>query len=272
MGEGDKRISLLERLVRHAEATARYAIFYGEGRDYYDVRGRVAHESLFNVNNGAYRCATTQQGYSPFTTWTRGLAWAMLGFGEQLEFLTTIASAELEPLGGRVAIESMMHRAAEATCDYYIDQAPTDGIPYWDTGAPGLVKLGNYLDRPSDPYNDHEPVDSATAAVAAQGLWRLGSYLKASSESSAKGERYRQAALVIAKTLFDSPYLSEDESHQGLILHAIYNRPGGWDYVPPDRKIPCGEATMWGDYHARELALLLWRDLHGAPYLRFFNI
>jgi hypothetical protein len=29
---------------------------------------------------------------------------------------------------------------------------------------------------------------------------------------------------------------------------------------------------MWGDYHARELALLLWRDLHGAPYLRFFNI
>ena len=272
MGEGDKRISLLERLVRHAEATVKYAIFYGEGRDHYDVRGRVAHESLFNVNNGAYRCATTQQGYSPFTTWTRGLAWAMLGFGEQLEFVATIPSAELDPLGGRAAIESMMRRAAEATCDYYIDQAPTDGIPYWDTGAPGLVKLGNYLDHSSDPYNEYEPVDSATAAVAAQGLWRLGSYLKASPESSVRGERYRQAALVIAKNLFDRPYLSEDGSHQGLILHAIYNRPGGWDYVPPDHKIPCGEATMWGDYHARELALLLWRDLHSAPYLRFFDI
>jgi unsaturated chondroitin disaccharide hydrolase len=42
--------------------------------------------------------------------------------------------------------------------------------------------------------------------------------------------------------------------------------------VPADRKIPCGEATMWGDYHARELALLLLRDLRGAPYLRFFSI
>jgi hypothetical protein len=27
---------------------------------------------------------------------------------------------------------------------------------------------------------------------------------------------------------------------------------------------------MWGDYHARELALLLLREAEGRPYLRFF--
>jgi len=90
MGEGDRRISLLDRLTEHARATAKYAVYYGEGRDIYDVRGRVAHESIFNTNDGNYRCPNSQQGYSPFSTWTRGLAWAMCGFAEQLEFLDTL--------------------------------------------------------------------------------------------------------------------------------------------------------------------------------------
>ena len=42
-GENDRRISLLDRLIWHAQATARYSVYYGEGRDIYDARGRVAH-------------------------------------------------------------------------------------------------------------------------------------------------------------------------------------------------------------------------------------
>src|ERR1035437_1646297 len=52
MGEGDRSVSLLDRLTEHARATARYAVYYGEGRDAYDVRGRVAHESIFHTNQG----------------------------------------------------------------------------------------------------------------------------------------------------------------------------------------------------------------------------
>ena len=267
-GESDQRIPLLERLIQHASVTAEYAVFYGEARDHYDVRGRVAHESIFNVNDGAYRCPGTQQGYSPFTTWTRGLAWIMLGFAEQLEFLATVSDNDLAPLGGRSEIEGWMLRAAEATTDYYLEQSPSDGIPYWDTGAPNLAQLGDYLNRASDPYNEYEPVDSSAAAVAAQALWRLGAYLL--SRSPEEAGRYRRAALVVAAALFDRPYLSEDPSHQGLILHSLYHRPQGWDYVPPGRKAPCGESSQWGDYHARELALLLLRQLRGEPYLTFF--
>ena len=73
------------------------------------------------------------------------------------------------------------------------------------------------------------------------------------------------------KTLIGEPYLSRDTAHQGLILHSQYHRPKGWDYVPPGRKIPFGEATMWGDYHMRELALYVQRLAENRPYITFFR-
>jgi hypothetical protein len=266
MGEGDRPISLLSRLLQHAEATARFNVYFGAGRDAYDVRGRVAHESVFNVNDGAYRCPSSQQGYSPFSTWTRGLAWILLGYAEQLEFLATVPGDAFTAVGqDRAKVLARFREVAEATADFYIASTPTDGVPYWDTGAPGLARLGDGLERPADPFNELEPVDSSAAAIAAQGLLRLGNHLGESD-----GGRYRQAGLTVARTLLADPYLSTDPGHEGLLLHSVYHRPNGWDYVPPERKVPCGESSMWGDYHARELGLLLLREAEQRPYLRFF--
>ena len=89
------------------------------------------------MNDGNFRCPSSQQGYSPFSTWTRGLAWAMCGFAEELEFLDSIGQSE-----------PAFERAARATCDFYIENTPPDGIPYWDTGAPGLAELGDWRGRP----------------------------------------------------------------------------------------------------------------------------
>ncbi|MFI6758269.1 hypothetical protein ACIBF5_03870 [Micromonospora sp. NPDC050417] len=270
MGERDERISLLGRLVEHAINTARWNVFYGEGRDGYDIPGRTAHESIFNVNDGSYRCPSTQQGYSPFSTWTRGLAWAMLGFPEQLEFLATLPDEAFAPYGGRVGVETPLLRGAIATCDFYLAHTPVDGVPYWDTGAPGLTRLGDYLEHPADPYNPHEPVDSSAAAIGAQGLLRLGRYLT-SIGRNAEGRRYWQAGLTVCDTLFDEPYLSTDSRHQGLILHSVYHRPNGWDHVPAGQGVPNGESSMWGDYHARELALYVQRVARAEPYYTFFG-
>ena len=57
-------------------------------------------------------------------------------------------------------------RSATAAADYYLSESPTDGIPYWDTGAPGLVHLKDYRQRPADPFNEFEPVDSSAAAIS----------------------------------------------------------------------------------------------------------
>ncbi len=269
--EGDKKISLLERAIEHLKATAKYSIFYGEGRDVYDVWGRTAHESIFNTKDGNFRCPNSQQGYTGFSTWTRGLAWAMCGFAEQLEWFDTLSAEELKAFNGKEDFLSTMLKASKATCDFYIDNSPADGMSYWDAGAPNLYRLGDYLNKSADPFNDFEPVDSSAAAIAAQGLLRLGRYLQHKGETDA-GSRYRQAGLTVMNTILDEPYLSTNPAHEGLLLHSIYHRPNGWDYIPNGSKIPYGESSMWGDYHAREAALYLQREINNETYYTFFNM
>jgi hypothetical protein len=269
--EGDERISLLDRAIQHLLSTARYSVFYDEGRDTYDAWGRTAHESIFNVKDGNFRCPNSQQGYSPFSTWTRGLAWAMCGFAEELEWFDGISPEASGGLREKENIVKVILKAAKATCDFYIENTPVDGVPYWDTGAPYLYKLGDYLNKSADPFNAFEPVDSSAAAIGAQGLLRLGKYLQTKDDSEA-GSRYWQAGLTVLSTMLDEPYLSADSNHQGLLLHSIYHRPNGWDYVPDGSKIPFGESSMWGDYHAREAALYVQRIINSETYYTFFNI
>jgi hypothetical protein len=162
-------------------------------------------------------------------------------------------------------------KAAGATCDFYVRETPTCGVPYWDTGAPGLAKLGDYLNQAADPFNEHEPVDSSAAAIASQGLLRFGHYLLHTKGQTKAGGRYVEAGLAVVRTLLNEPYLSTDPRHEGLLLHSVYHRPNGWDHVPPGRHVPCGESSMWGDYHVREVALFVKRLAESAPYHAFFG-
>lgn len=270
MGENDRPIDLLNRALQHAAATARYNVYFGKGRDAFDVRGRVVHESIFNINNGSYRCPSTQQGYSPFSTWTRGQAWILCGFAEQLEYLHTLPESSFPVPGSKSSVLETFEEVTSAVAGFWLDMTPSDGIPYWDTGAPNLHRLGDWAGRAADPCNAFEPVDSSAAVIAAQGLLRYGRYL-ASTAREQCGARYYQAGLTIAGRLFSEPYLSAATNHQGLILHSVYHRPNAWDYIPPGQTIPCGESSMWGDYHAREVALMILREAKGLPYYTFFG-
>jgi unsaturated chondroitin disaccharide hydrolase len=267
MHENDRRANLLKRSVLHGLTTSQYLMFHGDSDHNYDVRGRVSHEALFNRTDGAFRSRSTQQGYSPFSTWTRGLAWAMLGFAEELEFFDTISASDFKNAVGLLKndVVKVYERCARETCDHWIeDVTAADGIPYWDDGAPNLHKLGDWRSRPAEIYNDFEPVDASAAAIAAQGLIRLGNHL------GRGGAKYLQAGLTVAQTVLSAPYLSMKSAHEGLLLHSVYHRPNNWDAIPRGRKIPCDESSMWGDYHLLELGVLLQRMIDRKPYLRFF--
>ncbi|GAA0877902.1 glycoside hydrolase family 88 protein [Algoriphagus jejuensis] len=267
--ENDKRISLIQRAIQHILSTVRFSIFYGKGRDRYDISGRTAHEIIFNTVDGNYRCPNSQQGYTGFSTWTRGLAWAICGIGETLEILDQISESDYSEVISKAELMKELSEAAIATSEFYLANTPTDGIPYWDTGAPTLHQMGDYLNRPSDPFNAFEPIDSSAACITAQGLIRIANWLKSSDPDRA--EKYQKAAFQISGALFSEPYLSTEANHQGLILHSIYHEPNAWDYAPEPGKVAHGESSMWGDYHARELALLLQRMLKGEAYYSYLN-
>lgn len=268
-GEGDVKIDLLERAIQHAKSTADYSVYYGKGRDGYDVRGRTAHESIFNINDGNYRCPNAQQGFSGYTTWTRGLSWAMCGFAEELELFKLLSEATLSNYGGKQVIEDFMLEAAKATCDFYIENTPVDGIPYWDTGAPAIHKIDQRFEKKADPFNPYEPVDSSAAAIGAQGLLRLGKYLE--KRDSEQGKKYWQAGLTVMDTLLEEPYLGTDSNHHGILLHTIYHEPNAWDNKPEKDLAAHGESSMWGDYHIREAALYLSRIARNEKNYSYFG-
>lgn len=267
MHEGDRAADLLKRSVLHGLTTAHYVVFHGDSSHTYDVRGRTCHEAVFNRNDGQFRCRSTQQGYSAFSTWTRGLAWAMLGYAEELEFFATIDDAKFEASTGlkKADVVASYLQSAKDTCDHYLNEASAaDGITYWDDGAPTLHKLGDWQSKPADLGQDFEPVDASASAIAAQGLIRLGRYL------GKDGAKYLNAGLAIAKTLTSEPYLSTDEKHQGLLLHSVYHWPNHWDHVPAGRKVAFGESSMWGDYHLLELCALVAK-INQGKYLTFYD-
>ena len=87
----------------------------------------------------SFRARSTQQGYSPFSTWTRGLAWAILGYAEELEFFATIPEEQFSASTGlkKSDVIAAFEQAAKDTADHYIDDcSTTDGITYWARQAP----------------------------------------------------------------------------------------------------------------------------------------
>jgi unsaturated chondroitin disaccharide hydrolase len=166
--------------LEHCRTSARYLV---------RPDGGTAHEAIFDPETGVFLRESTQQGWAPSSTWSRGLAWAIYGF------------TAAHRLGGEAEFLDVARRCA----DFYLRRTPAGLVPLWDydlpLGAPHLW-------------------DSSAAAITASGLWDLAEQVS----SSAEQQTYRAAALAILDTLCSDEFLPRRlPEWEGILRHGVYH-------------------------------------------------
>jgi unsaturated chondroitin disaccharide hydrolase len=201
--------------------------------------GSSLHEALFDTGTGHF-LASTQQGLRPDSCWSRGLAWALYGFGTvyrhtgDQQFLVTACRC----------------------ADWFIDHLPPGRVPYWDFDVSEQRDL---------------KWDSSAAAIAASGLLQLAELTRKRSQAAPEiaetapdfamraemPAKYQSTAFEILFALCDDQFLARSvPGWEGILCHAVYHY---------HKKLGVDESVMWGDHFfvealvaAASLALTWW--------------
>lgn len=170
---------LMDVAMRHC-LTTRRVLVRGDGS--------TAHEGLFDLQTGEFLRQSTHQGYRGDSCWSRGLAWALYGFGTSYGY----------------SRDPRFLETAEACADFYVTHTPADGVPPWDYDAP----------EESRPL-----LDTSAAAIAASGLFQLSEL----SGDPVKGHLYRTTARHILRTLCSKHLATSDPCWEGILKGGVYH-------------------------------------------------
>lgn len=176
-------VGLLRIANQHCLTTRRYLV-RGDGS--------TSHEGLFNTETGEFLRQSTHQGWRDDSSWARGLAWALYGFGTSYKFTGDVRFLQ----------------TAEACTNFYIEQTPDHGVPPndWMQSSPA------------------EPYESSAAAIAASGLFQLAEL----TGDPARGRLYLQYALQIVDTLTEPEFLAiNTPGWEGILKHGTYHERKG---------------------------------------------
>lgn len=151
--------------------------------------GSTVHEAIFDPDRGVFLRESTQQGLRPNSCWSRGLSWALYGFGTAYQFTRDPSFLE----------------TAERCANFYLGHVAETWVPYWDF----------HVEAGPDSL-----LDSSAAAIAASGLWNLA----ALSPDREKAHQYRNASFEIVHRLTSVQFLARDHAGQeGILLHGVYH-------------------------------------------------
>jgi unsaturated chondroitin disaccharide hydrolase len=170
---------LLRKAREHCLTTRRYLV-RGDGS--------TAHEGTFDVQTGEFLRQSTHQGWRDDSSWARGQAWALYGFGTAY----------------RLSGDERFLDTAQRCADFYIARTPPHGVPPNDWEEPS----------PRRPY------ESSAAAITASGLLQLA----ALTDVAERSERYRTYARTILDTLLSPEFLAVDTpGWEGILKHGSYH-------------------------------------------------
>jgi unsaturated chondroitin disaccharide hydrolase len=154
--------------------------------------GSTAHEGIFDLETGEFLRQSTQQGLRADSSWARGQAWALYGFGTCYAFTG----------------DSRYLDTASRCADFFIEQTGPDGVPPNDW----------------DERNPRVAYESSAAAIAASGLLQLAALVS----DRLRATRYRDYAFQILRTLSEPPFLASDApAWEGVLRHASYHERKG---------------------------------------------
>jgi unsaturated chondroitin disaccharide hydrolase len=170
---------LLDVALRHS-LTTRRVLVRGDGS--------TAHEGLFDLETGEFLRQTTHQGYRGDSCWSRGLAWALYGFGTAYDY----------------SRDKRFLATAEMCANYYVLHTPADGVPPWDYDAPAQVP----------PL-----LDTSAAAIAASGLLQLANFVS----DPVQGQLYGVVARRILETLATRHLAGPDPAWEGILKGGVYH-------------------------------------------------
>jgi unsaturated chondroitin disaccharide hydrolase len=149
--------------------------------------GSTSHEGIFDPETGEFLRQSTQQGYRNDSSWARGQAWALYGFGTAFAFTG----------------DERFLRTAQACADFFIEQTGDRFVPPNDWAEPS----------PARPY------ESSAAAIAASGLLQLSALVEPDL-----ADRYTAYAFDIVRTLSGPRFLaSSDHEWDAILKHGSYH-------------------------------------------------
>jgi unsaturated chondroitin disaccharide hydrolase len=174
---------LLRKATQHALTTRRYLV-RGDGS--------TSHEGIFDTDTGAFLRQSTHQGWRDDSSWARGLAWALYGFGTVYAFTN----------------DARFLNTAEACAAYYLENTPAHGVPPND-----------WMDPDPDPV-----YESSAAAITASGLFNLARL----TTDPLRARLYRDYALQMVDTLTEPEFLAIDTpGWEGILKHGTYHQKKG---------------------------------------------
>jgi unsaturated chondroitin disaccharide hydrolase len=150
--------------------------------------GSTSHEGLFDLETGQFLRQSTHQGWRDDSSWARGLAWALYGFGTAYTFTG----------------DARYLMTAESCANFYMENTPPHGVPPNDW-------------METDPKY---PYESSAAAIAASGMLNLSKL----SGDMVRARLYRGYALNILNTLTEPEFLAvETPGWEGILKHGAYH-------------------------------------------------
>jgi unsaturated chondroitin disaccharide hydrolase len=177
---GSTGATLVDRGIRHQKTLI---------ENFLRPDGSTIHRLKFNRTTGELIGSTPGQGLSADSTWSRGQAWAILGFARAYK-----ATGDLQ-----------LRDAAVRVADYWLSQLPDGCVPAWDF----------------DVRTPGQPRDSSASAIAAAGLLELSRAARSVPNAAA----YKSSALTALGTLARKKFTKPSTKNPGILQRQSHSVP-----------------------------------------------